>query len=337
MNQILGAMAIHADRYSAHLNKKKADLQRAIKELEDAGQPIPEELVAALKVDEDIEGGKNMAQMTNDVLTGKLKLPEGPVPDFESKIKSKPTQTMSVQKYSDDSLNGQLTRDLNAEMANRPDLKVFVPQVFGWDSYKPFDDFKAEVAQEDATTTSPAKPLGINRNVELDVMPKLKVAKEWALKVSVSSPTAHREWLATDSECGSKESKAKLNNLLRELFELEKSVSLYFAKCHPTTDKHTKVIQSGIMASLMPPASVRQSVQDIVMNHLRLQLKNLHALYKKGSLRMWGSPMPYNAPEDDSGDDESSAEEEDLDKEPVMSVVFTPFGAKYLQGGPKRK
>lgn len=224
-------------------------------------------------------------------------------------------------------------------MANRPDFKVFVPQVFGWDSYKPFTDFHASVTQDDPTKTSPGKVLGVgsSRNVEIDVMPKLKVAKDWAEKVAVNSPTSHREWLATDSTCGSKESKAKLNNLLLELFELEKSVSFYFAKCHPTTDKRLKIIQSGMMASLITPDTVRKSVQEIIMNHLRYQLKNLYALYKRDCLRIWSSPIPYDAPADDSGDDESSAEEEDLDQIPVMSCVFTPWGPKFLQGGPKRK
>jgi hypothetical protein len=147
---------------------------------------------------------------------------------------------------------GTLLRATNEEFAARPYFKILQPQIYRTENFEPYADISAEV-----TGMGRYERLAIDGSIgpatkdsldmvdvmhhadDKNILPRLKLVQHWVSNITIDSPRAHRDWLRTDDKCGTRKQKAKLNNLLRTLFDLEFKLAFFTTSIPQSTRRRS--------------------------------------------------------------------------------------------------
>ncbi len=223
-------------------------------------------------------------------------------------------------------------RATNAELAARPYFKIFKPQVYGTENYEPYKNIKTEVTgmgryerlAVDGTIGPETHPqfdmVDVIHHADKNILPRLKLVQSWVSNITIDSPTAHREWLKRDDGTGTKAQKAKLNNLLRALFELESQVTFFFHKYPALNAQKIKFLKASMLASITSSYKVPKSIVVPLFAKLRPLLVNVNLLWDNNSFQC--IHVPDQTHDDDSFDED--VKNEGPAGRPANAVVLTP-------------
>lgn len=254
----------------------------------------------------------------------------------QKKDSSKPAEpTPGVMRTSVLEIKGTLLRATNEELAARPYFKILQPQIYRTENFEPYADVSAEVTgmgryerlaidgSIGPATKDSLDMVDVMHHVDdKNILPRLKLVQRWVSNITIDSSHAHRDWLRTDDNCGTRKQKAKLNNLLRTLFDLECKLTFFYHKYPTINAQKIKFVKTAMLASISSPYNVPKSIVVPLLVKLRPILVNLNLLWDND--RFHFICMPRLQPRDDDSFDEDVKNEGPAGR-PANAVVFSPL------------